>query len=327
MRRLSLSNDFMEGANNVYLFTGDRTVLVDTGFDDPSIREELERKLRAVGLGFDDIDGVVLTHYHIDHCALAAAIQRAGGATVSAHPDDIALIRGDEGAWSDVIERRRRMYDLWGMPAAKRSELEAAMLEEADSYDQRISLRPIEEGDSLVAGETELRVLHTPGHSAGHVSLRIDGRRELLSGDALLPHYTPNVGGADVRVERPLEQYLETLERIAGGGFRRAWPGHREPIDEPADRAREIIDHHEVRAWRVANALQKRGAATPWEVSADLFGALEGIHILHGPGEVYAHLDHLSRSGAVERVDEGYRLTADGVGRLKSHPDEHWPLR
>lgn len=327
MHRLSLSNDFMEGANNVYLFTGKRTVLVDTGFNDPAIREELERKLRNVGIGFGDIDGVVLTHYHIDHCALAGTIQRAGEATVYAHPIDIPLIQGDEGAWSDVLDRRRRMYERWGVPEAKQTELEETMLEEADSYDQHIELTPIEDGDSLMAGETELGVLHTPGHTAGHVSLAVGDGQEILSGDALLPHYTPNVGGADIRVERPLERYLETLERIATGAYRRAWPGHRNPIDDPANRARAIIEHHEVRAWRVANALQERGVAMPWEVSADLFGALEGIHILHGPGEVYAHLDHLSRAGAVERVEDGYRLTSTGTGRLESLPDERWTLQ
>ena len=43
-------------------------------------------------------------------------------------------------------------------------------------------------------------------------------------------------------------------------------------------------------------------------MSAHLFGDLSAIHILHGPGEAYAHLDHLAAHGIVERTNEGYRI-------------------
>ncbi|MFB6360676.1 MAG: MBL fold metallo-hydrolase, partial [Halobacteriales archaeon] len=32
------------------------------------------------------------------------------------------------------------------------------------------------------------------------------------------------------------------------------------------------------------------------------------IHIMHGPGEAWAHLDHLERLGLVVEDDSGYRL-------------------
>jgi len=326
MHRLSLSNKFMEGSNNVYLFDGERTVLVDTGFDSPKVREDLERKLGEHGIGFGDVDDIVLTHYHIDHCALAATVQRAGGATVHAHPTEIPLVEGNQNAWSEVLDTRHRMYDLWGIPEPKWTELKETMIDESASYDQDITLCPIEAGDELDIGETTLEAMFTPGHTAGHLAFVLQGRDEVISGDALLPHYTPNVGGADVRVEHPLEKYLATLAQFRDGSFRRAWPGHRDPIDDPADRARTIVEHHEERAWRIASSLRDRETATPWEVSSDLFGDLENVHILHGPGEVYAHLDHLSREGAVERVEDGFRLTGDGADRLDSLSDETWPL-
>ncbi|MEF8783419.1 MAG: hypothetical protein V5A39_10770 [Haloarculaceae archaeon] len=61
---------------------------------------------------------------------------------------------------------------------------------------------------------------------------------------------------------------------IAAAGYRRAWPGHREPIEDPAARAEDIVRHHEERAWRVLDALCRRGPSDPWTVSADLFGDL-----------------------------------------------------
>ena len=58
----------------------------------------------------------------------------------------------------------------------------------------------------------------------------------------------------------------------------------------------------------VVDALAELGPSTPWEVSAALFGDLHGIHVLHGPGEAYAHLDHLAGAGVVERDGTRYAL-------------------
>jgi glyoxylase-like metal-dependent hydrolase (beta-lactamase superfamily II) len=168
-------------------------------------------------------------------------------------------------------------------------------------------------------------VVHAPGHTAGHCLFEFE-EGEVFSGDALLPVYTPNVGGADVRVDRPLRKYLRTLRSIADADYRRAWAGHRDPIDDPTGRAREIIRHHEERAYRVLDALERLGPCSVWAVSADLFGDLAGIHILHGPGECYAHLEHLEESGLVAAESGEYRL-ADGVAeKLTRRGDERWPL-
>jgi len=148
----------------------------------------------------------------------------------------------------------------------------------------------------------------------------------VFSGDTLLPVYTPNVGGADVRVDRPLEKYLRALRGMVDADYDRAWPGHRDPIADPTGRAQYIIDHHEERSWRVLDALDRTGPCDTWTVSAELFGELDSIHILHGPGESYAHLEHLEREGTVVREGREYRL-ADGVSdELAELEAERWPL-
>lgn len=149
----------------------------------------------------------------------------------------------------------------------------------------------------------------------------------VLSSDALLPTYTPNVGGADVRVERSLERYLETLRSIIDAEYEVAFPGHRAPITDPASRAHEIIHHHEERALKVLEAVDASDGADTWTVSAELFGELESIHILHGPGEAHAHLDHLHRNGEIELDDGTYHLTSGTSERLRDRRVEgEWPL-
>jgi glyoxylase-like metal-dependent hydrolase (beta-lactamase superfamily II) len=183
---------------------------------------------------------------------------------------------------------------------------------------------PIEGGDSFSFNDRTLDVVHAPGHAAGLCVYELESG-EALTGDALLPKYTPNVGGADIRVERPLEKYLQALDAIIAADYERAWPGHRDAIEDPTARAEVIRDHHAERAWNVLDALRRLEPADPWTVSADLFGELEHIHILHGPGEAYAHLDHLERAGHVRREGTEYRL-ADGVAAQLDEGDGHWTL-
>jgi glyoxylase-like metal-dependent hydrolase (beta-lactamase superfamily II) len=326
MKRIVLGNDVFEGRNNAYLFTEGPVTLVDTGVDSPTVRETLAAGLADARLGLADIERVFVTHYHPDHAGLAGVVQQASDATVYVHEADAPLVAGDADAWATVSERRRESYEAWGMPAAKRTELELFFEEGPDLFGDPAEVEPIAHGDEFTVGGESMQVVHTPGHAAGLVCLAFPGQGEILTGDALLPVYTPNVGGADLRVDRPLERYLDTLELLIHRGDELAFPGHRDPIDDPAGRAADIIEHHEERAYRVLSVLQEHGPVSVWTVSDHLFGELVNVHILHGPGEASAHLGHLTRTGAVEATESGFTL-APGVGAdLAARTDERWPL-
>lgn len=316
MERISLGNREFEGRNNAFLLAdAEETALVDTAVATQETSEQLAAALADRGFGFADIDTVVLTHWHYDHAGLAGEIQAAGEATVYAHAADADLISHDAGAIDSLREGQARRMVEWGMPDEKRAELEAFMgasLEAAGG--DPVDVDPIEDGDVLEVAGHRLEVVHVPGHTAGLSAFAIDGGNEAFVGDAVLPVYTPNIGGADVRVEAPLSTYARSLERLIELGFERVWPGHRDPIDDPAGRARTILDHHRDRTRRVLGVLRERGPADAWTVSAELFGDLEGIHIMHGPGEAWAHLDHLERHGLVASDERGYRLVDGAAG-------------
>jgi glyoxylase-like metal-dependent hydrolase (beta-lactamase superfamily II) len=323
MKQIQLSNFSFEGDNNVYLFDGTETVLVDTGDWMTETRASLADQLGEYGVAFADVDRVFLTHWHGDHAGLASDIQAESGAPVYVHAADAPLVAGEEAAWQELADRQNEYFEHWEMPQTEQ-EILRGILGGTPLRDDPPDVTPIEDGDTFSFNDRRLDVVHAPGHAAGLCIYELENG-DALTGDALLPKYTPNVGGADIRVERPLAKYLRTLDNIIAADYDRAWPGHRGVIADPTGRATVIREHHAERAWNVLDALRRLGPTDTWTISADLFGDLEHIHILHGPGETYAHLDHLERAGDVRRDGSQYRL-ADGVADRLDDADGRWSL-
>ncbi|MFW6003034.1 MAG: MBL fold metallo-hydrolase [Halanaeroarchaeum sp.] len=313
MQHIQLTNNAFEGRNSVYLLGSDDdgpTTLVDTGVATDPVRTELEHALARHGVTFADVDQVLLTHWHHDHAGLASEIQAAGDATVYVHEADAPIVEGDEAALDALSERQERYFDQWGMPDDERAELVAFLEHHEGLRGGPADVTTVTDGDVVEVGELSMTVVHLPGHAAGLVAYVFDreSRREAFVGDAILPKYTPNVGGADVRVDRALARYLDSLDRLVDLDLDRAWPGHRGPIFAPSERANDIARHHEYRTERVVDVVRNAGPVTAWEVSDALFGDLENIHILHGPGEAYAHLDHLVDAGLLSEEDDRYEM-------------------
>lgn len=311
LRRVQLGNTAFEGLNNCYVL-GDPdggATLIDTGLGHPETLAELREGLATHDIAFGDVTQILLTHWHGDHTGLAGTIQAEADCPVYIHEADAAIVAGDDDTQGPADNNLHACLDDWSMPSDKRAELLDFLAEHDDDDWPTPEVTPITGGARFDAGPVALDAIELPGHTAGLTGFAFDSPAgtELFSGDALLPYYTPNVGGADIRVEAPLTKYLDTLAAIVDGGYVRAWPGHRGAIIDPPGRAADIIDHHRERTERVIETL-KDGPATPWDVSAALFGELRNIHILHGPGEAFAHLDHLHDAGVVQRTGRTYEL-------------------
>ncbi|HVH15489.1 MAG TPA: MBL fold metallo-hydrolase [Candidatus Angelobacter sp.] len=146
---------------NCYVITSRReAIILDPG-------DESERILKFI----KDISAtptrIVATHTHFDHVLGVDGVRKATKTPFLIHPDDLPML--------ESMQSRVRQFMGFEVPPPPK----------VDGY--------LNDGDSLKVGGETIRVLHTPGHSPGSISLSGDGY--VLTGDAL---FNESIGRTDL---------------------------------------------------------------------------------------------------------------------------------
>ena len=145
-----------------YLIYGHKICLVDSGVS--SSYRVLSDYVRQTGRDPRDINRLVLTHAHPDHMGGARTVQKETGCQVAAHSLDKPWIED-----VDLQYRERPILNLY------------SLVEGSLKVDQTLK-----DGDTLELGEgLNLRIIHTPGHSKGSISLVLEPMGLLFSADAI----------------------------------------------------------------------------------------------------------------------------------------------
>ena len=321
MHRLRLDGGVFERETNAYLVLGNNdgpTTLIDTGIGTPTAEQSLRDELASHSVRVEDIDQLIVTHFHYDHSGLASRIQRESGATVRCHAADEPFIAADGDGFIDQLTTHDRVLDRWGVPEEPREALQQFLETSAELGGGTVDVSTVGNGETVSIGSRSATVCHLPGHTAGQIGLEF-ANGQMVVGDAMLPTTTPNVGG-DIRCENPLADFLLAIQRIVDANPDVVWPGHGEPIRTPIERANAISAHHRHRAGRMLDALNTETVASPWTIAERVFGDLSGIHVLNGTGEAAAHLTFLATHDLVEENDGRYRRLGD-----RSLPDDLFP--
>jgi hydroxyacylglutathione hydrolase len=144
-----------------YLLTGETISLLDTGVAGCEIA--IFDYIRSIGRDPNEISLIILTHSHPDHIGAAKKIQEVTGCSVMAHPA--------ERSWIEDVNLQNRerpipgFSTLVGGPVQLDHELMDGDMIDSDGTE-----------------EYELQVYHTPGHSAGSISLLEQGEGTLSAG-------------------------------------------------------------------------------------------------------------------------------------------------
>lgn len=191
--------------------------IVDAGL--PGYYGDLTAELAAMGRTIEDVRAIVLTHGHSDHIGFAERVRDEHGVPVSVHELDAAMARGEVGNPSLGTGERKLgsllSFLLW---TVRRGGLRTTTLTEVATFGEGTTLD--------VPGA--LQVIHTPGHTPGHVALHAPGHDTLFAGDGIITFSV--VSGRSGPQVSPFtadpEQALASLDRLAEMEAHWLLPGH-----------------------------------------------------------------------------------------------------
>ena len=213
-------------AHNFYVVTeGGKATVIDAG-----CAKELRKLvdgLQSIGLGLDDVEALVITHAHGDHFGFAAELAESG-TPVKVHEEERSRANGSyEGRFSAGTGDMR-----FGRLATYRNFLPLLRLG-VSNVTHTDDVETVRDGELLdLPGRPQ--VVHTPGHTEGHIAFQCDERRTTFTGDALasMPLFGGPTGPQLMEDTFHLDVDLarESLSRLASLGSHLVLPGHGEPM-------------------------------------------------------------------------------------------------
>jgi hydroxyacylglutathione hydrolase len=203
--------------SNAYLLVGEQPILVDTGSRGDAPR--IEAALAAAGVALRDLALILHTHVHSDHFGNTAELAAKAGCPVSFHLADHTLAaQGRNGRLQGIGLRGRVLARLCeNLPFR--------------SIDAGI---PAEEGMRLEPFGVGGSILHTPGHTAGSITVLLDSGAAIV-GDTIMGGWA---GGAIRRAKPNFHYFAEdlplamaSLDRILAAAAGQLFVGHGGPLD------------------------------------------------------------------------------------------------
>jgi len=188
---------------DTFLLIDERLTLIDAGM--VGTRRALERYLRRLGRGLDEVERIICTHGHPDHIGgLSELVKDRTDVEVLIHADDLAGLQ-------------RPLREALA-PAQPRGERRGRIIQ----YLTRAPAMPTPIADGAVLPVLGgLRVIHTPGHTPGSICLYLQDARVLFTGDVLQVHrgrltfasafFSHDHGAARASVERLAALDVDTI--------------------------------------------------------------------------------------------------------------------
>ena len=216
---------------NIIAIVDEELTLIDTGWSRSF--SKIIRFIHSLGRSAEEITLIILTHNHLDHVGGLAGLRNFTTAKVAIHKADI-------GALDRQSANPKFAQKLLGIPFF--SPLRPMFYLEPHEVDLQL------EGGEVFSPLGGLKVIHTPGHTPGSISLYAPQKKLLIVGDAL--NSPPMPTRARLRfssklVCSDLTQAIDSVKQIAQLDFDILCFGHGKPLTNDASaKVRELVKRH-----------------------------------------------------------------------------------
>jgi endoribonuclease LACTB2 len=166
-----------------------------------------------------------------------------------------------------------------------------------------VSWHAVSDGDLIPAGDGELKVIHTPGHSPDHLAFWHEPSSTIFSGDLV-------VRGSSVMIHTSrggnLSEYLRSLQRLLTLEPAVLLPAHGPRIDEPRALLTSYLEHRRMREQQVLDALHA-GRTSVQAIAESIYDGLDPALLPAAHENVRAHLEKLEAQGLVIHEADRWR--------------------
>jgi glyoxylase-like metal-dependent hydrolase (beta-lactamase superfamily II) len=215
----------LKGYVNAYAVESDEgLIVVDTGL--PTRADRIAEAIRGMGRDMRDVHHILVTHHHLDHVGSLPVLAKMTGATVYCHEADAPVVRGERPPPGP--NRARLTGRAIGPVVMRIGPDQPACRVDTELHD----------ADTLpLAGG--IRVIHTPGHTAGQTSFLLErGGGILIAGDAAGARGSSKVGPAIGALfgmfTEDIPEALRSFRKLAKLDFEVAVFGHGNPVHSGA---------------------------------------------------------------------------------------------
>jgi hydroxyacylglutathione hydrolase len=203
--------------NSCYLVKEDGIIVVDTGT--PGQGKNFQRWLKDLSIKPEDVSLLLLTHGHFDHIGSASEFKKITRCKVA--------INYREKEWVEkALVSIPPGVNLWGKVVAA---IGKAILPLINFSGTKVDLSLGDEDYSLESYGIHGRVIHTPGHNSGSMSLLLD-TGDAFVGDLAVNGFPLRIGpGMPELAENP-DTVKESWRLILSIGAKQVYPIHGKPF-------------------------------------------------------------------------------------------------
>lgn len=205
------------GVDNCYLIKNEGMILIDGGM--PESFNDFSKGVKNIGIDPAEIQAIVITHCHWDHIGCAKAIKDTTGAKIIVHKNEKSILEEGRRSMPPGVTRWGKVFGSFLNKWSQKFSIEQCEIDNTTG-DEDKSL-----GEFGING----KIVFTPGHSSGSISVILD------SGDAFVGDMAMNGLPMTIGANLPIfaentSVLINSWRKLADMGLKRIYPAHGKPF-------------------------------------------------------------------------------------------------